>query len=83
MIVTETKLRDLVGYTPNQVRRRRELFWDSRHYWKEPGGAMVYSLEEIKRWQGSQKAEESVVLDGSKTERYTVKPSKFRTQLLE
>jgi len=82
MIVTEKKLSDLVGYTSGQIRRRRELFWDSRHYWKEPGGAIVYSIEEIKRWQESQKAAGSAELDGSKTERYIVKPSTSHTPLL-
>lgn len=51
MIVTEHKLMALTGYTKGQIRRRRELFWTEKICWKEPGGATVFNLREVRRWQ--------------------------------
>ena len=52
MIVTETKLTELTGYTKSEIKNRRQRHWIAgTHYVYDPAGKVVYNVQAITAWQ--------------------------------
>ena len=52
MIVTESKLTELTGYTSGEIKNRRQRHWqEGRHFYYDGGGKTVYDVREIQTWQ--------------------------------
>ena len=70
MIVTESKLTELLGYTKSEIKGRRQAHWiEGIHYAYDPARKCVYNVGEIERWafQASGTSAESVKFDGMST----------------
>ena len=51
MMVTESKLTELMGYTRNEIKARRQLHWlEGLHYAFDPGRKILYNVEQIQLW---------------------------------
>ena len=70
MIVTETKLTELTGYTKSEIKNRRQRHWIAgTHYVYDPAGKIVYNVEAIESWalKGYKICMGAAKLDGRKT----------------
>ena len=70
MIVTETKLTELTGYTKSEIKNRRQRHWiQGTQYVYDPAGKIVYNVGAIEAWalQGSEIGVVDVKSDGMKT----------------
>lgn len=54
--VTERKLTDLTGLTKDQIKVRRKLWIENRHYKWGADSILWYNIEEIDRWVDQGKA---------------------------
>ena len=51
MIVTESKLTELMGYTKSEIKGRRQSHWiEGVHFAYDPARKIVYNIAEIERW---------------------------------
>ena len=51
MIVTESKLTELMGYTKSEIKGRRQTHWiEGVHFAYDPARKIVYHIGEIERW---------------------------------
>ena len=82
MIVTESKLTELLGYTKSEIKGRRQAHWiEGVHYAYDPARKCVYNVGEIERWafQGSETSAESAKSVGMKTESSALKHYRIHT----
>jgi hypothetical protein len=51
VIVTESKLTELMGYTKSEIKGRRQSHWiEGVHFAYDPARKVVYNIGEIERW---------------------------------
>ena len=70
MIVTESKLTELMGYTKSEIKGRRQSHWiEGVHFAYDPARKIVYNVGEIERWAFPvlEMCVEDVKSDGMKT----------------
>ena len=70
MIVTESKLTELLGYTKSEIKGRRQAHWiEGVHYAYDPARKAVYNVGEIERWafQASEMYADAARLGGTRT----------------
>tara|TARA_B100000575_G_C23064196_1_gene612686 strand:+ start:1030 stop:1311 length:282 start_codon:yes stop_codon:yes gene_type:complete len=85
VIVTESKLTELTGYTSGEIKNRRQRHWqEGHHYYYDGGGKTVYDVKEIQIWQkGSPKNMADVVSTTNSTEFVTSNDYQSPTRLQE